>query len=92
MPGTPSPLPAVPRPCCGHPAGSPPAAGTGAYLDWVSHEVRSPLTVLAGYLEALLDGVGGELGAEQRELLLLARGGAERLTGFAEHLLHGPRT
>lgn len=38
-----------------------------SFLATVSHELRTPLTSVIGYSEMLLEGLAGELGAEQRE-------------------------
>lgn len=35
----------------------------------VSHDLRTPIHILVGYTDMLLDGTGGELAAEQRELV-----------------------
>jgi len=58
-------------------------------VDWLSHEIRTPLTVVQGYLEMVLDEVSGPLGPRQRELLLCAAGGSDRLLALADHLLLG---
>src|ERR1700680_4591406 len=39
------------------------------FLSHVSHELRSPLTSIYGFVTILLDGLAGELNAEQREYL-----------------------
>ncbi|HYH61237.1 MAG TPA: ATP-binding protein [Solirubrobacterales bacterium] len=49
----------------------------------VSHELRTPLTSVKGYVEALLEGEGGELDPAQRELAAVALRNAVRL----EHLI-----
>jgi PAS domain S-box-containing protein len=44
------------------------------FIATISHELRSPLTVILGYTDLLLRGLVGELSAEQRELLEAVRG------------------
>lgn len=45
----------------------------------MSHEVRTPLNIMIGYLEFLLDGTFGELGQQQREITERVRKNAEEL-------------
>jgi len=53
----------------------------------VSHELRTPLTAISGYLEALLDGLGGDLNKEQREYAQIAQEAARRLEALIADLL-----
>ena len=53
----------------------------------VSHELRTPLTSVRGYLEALLEGEGGELTDEQREYAGIAYRNAGRLEVLISDLL-----
>ena len=39
------------------------------FLATVSHELRTPLTSIIGYSEMLVEGIAGELGAEQRDFV-----------------------
>ena len=42
-----------------------------SFLMAVSHDLRTPLTSIKGYLEALQDGIAGDRGAEQRYLRIV---------------------
>lgn len=49
------------------------------FVQTVSHELRTPLTFIKGYVELLLEGVLGDVGAEQREALQII---AQRTDGL----------
>jgi len=53
----------------------------------VSHELRTPLSAISGYLEALLDGLGGDLNEEQREYAQIAQENATQLEALIADLL-----
>ena len=53
----------------------------------VSHELRSPLTSLLGYLELLQDGTVGALSREQRRMLEAMERNTHRLQSLVEDLL-----
>ena len=53
----------------------------------VSHELRTPLTSVKGYVEALLEGEGGELDPAQRELAAIALRNTVRLELLIADLL-----
>lgn len=53
----------------------------------VTHELRSPLTSLRGYVEFLLRGDAGPLTEEQTEQLIVVKNNAARLAKFIDHLL-----
>ncbi len=57
-----------------------------ALISTVSHELRSPLTAITGYIDALLDG-GPWDGATTREFLQIIADSAEKLSGLVESLL-----
>ena len=52
----------------------------------VSHEMRTPLTCVAGYLELLMDDGAGALTEEQRQLVGIAQRNCLRLADLAEDL------
>ena len=52
-----------------------------------THEFRTPLTLMKGYLDLLLDGHFGELSAKQRESLTSVHQGAVRLGRLISNLL-----
>ena len=49
------------------------------FVALVSHELRSPLTSIRGYLELVLDGHAGEVTKEQRHFLEVVQRGSDRL-------------
>ena len=49
------------------------------YLDVLNHVLRTPLTVVTGYLELLLDGALGPLTEDQADALRLAENAARQL-------------
>ncbi len=57
------------------------------FLSMITHDLRSPLNTINGFLELLLSGVGGELNAQQREFARRARSGSEHLYALMEDLL-----
>ncbi|GLV58640.1 hypothetical protein KDH_54700 [Dictyobacter sp. S3.2.2.5] len=57
------------------------------FLSMITHELRSPLNAINGYLELLLTGVGGELTEEQHDFARRARAGSENLYALLEDLL-----
>lgn len=50
------------------------------------HELSSPLTSVNGYVELLLDGEVGAIGAEQRDVLLVVKSNLDRLAGLINHV------
>ncbi|HZO74662.1 MAG TPA: ATP-binding protein [Ktedonobacteraceae bacterium] len=57
------------------------------FLSMITHELRSPLNAINGYLDLALNGVAGELSESQREFILRARAGSEHLYALVEDLL-----
>jgi PAS domain S-box-containing protein len=57
------------------------------FVSLVSHQVRTPLTTIRGYLELLLDGDAGSLTAEQQRFLGFVADGSQRLLELADDLL-----
>jgi signal transduction histidine kinase len=57
------------------------------FVSSVSHELRSPLTSIVGYLELLLDGEVGELDEEQRRFLEVVDRNCNRLTTLVDDIL-----
>ncbi|MBV9228700.1 MAG: GAF domain-containing protein [Chloroflexi bacterium] len=57
------------------------------FLSMITHELRSPLNSINGYLDLTLTGVGGELNEQQREFVRRARTGSELLYALLEDLL-----
>jgi len=57
------------------------------FIATVSHELRTPLTSIAGYLEMLQDGDGGQLPPEATAMLSIIDRNATRLRNLIEDLL-----
>ncbi|BCL81545.1 HAMP domain-containing histidine kinase [Ktedonobacteria bacterium brp13] len=57
------------------------------FISLITHELRSPLNAINGYLELALSGAGGELNTEQFEFVQRARSGSEQLYSILEDLL-----
>lgn len=56
-------------------------------VNTVSHELRTPLTSIKGYVEFLLDEVGGGLTAQQRDFASRIEQGADQLEELIDDLL-----
>ncbi|GAA2737254.1 hypothetical protein GCM10009867_23740 [Pedococcus aerophilus] len=61
------------------------------FVSSVSHELRTPVTSVVGYTEMLLDGVGGDVNADQRDMLGRIRRNGQRLMVLIEDLLTASR-
>lgn len=57
------------------------------FLSMITHELRSPLNAINGYLDLTLEGIGGELNEQQRDFMQRARAGSEHLYTLIEDLL-----
>ncbi len=57
------------------------------FVSMVSHELRAPLTVIRGTLDALSEGMLGEIDGYGREILELGQRNCKRLAGLIEDLL-----
>jgi signal transduction histidine kinase len=57
------------------------------FISMVSHELRSPLNAINGYLDLALEGVGGELSERLHEFIRRARSSSEHLTALVDDLL-----
>ncbi len=57
------------------------------FFSMITHELRSPLNAINGYLDLILAGIAGELNEQQREFVQRARAGSEHLFSLIENLL-----
>jgi PAS domain S-box-containing protein len=57
------------------------------FIATISHELRSPLTVILGYTDLLLRGLVGELSAEQRELLEAVRNRVDLMANIIKNVI-----
>lgn len=57
------------------------------FISTVSHELRTPLTSISASLGLMADGVSGELPAESRELVRIARDNSDRLIRLITDIL-----
>ncbi len=60
-------------------------------LSHVSHELRTPLTALHQFVTILLDGLAGDINAEQKEYLAIALKNANQLNEMIDDLLDSAR-
>ena len=61
------------------------------FLSHVSHELRSPLTVVHQFVSILLDGLGGSINANQKEYLEIALRNVNQLRAMIDDLLEASR-
>lgn len=61
-------------------------------LSNVSHELRTPMTAIKGYVDNLLDGIGGEINYKQNRCLKRVKANADRLIAQINDLLDVSRT
>jgi signal transduction histidine kinase len=57
------------------------------FVSKVSHELRSPLTAVLGYVELLMDGTPGEINEEQQSMLRIIDRSSRQLLALIEDLL-----
>jgi signal transduction histidine kinase len=57
------------------------------FISMITHELRSPINTINGYLDLALEGIAGELNQQQREFVQRARAGSEHLFMLIEDLL-----
>lgn len=57
------------------------------FVSTVSHEFKTPLTTIRGFLDVVLDGEAGPLTEDQRKFLGISKSSAERLTLLVSDLL-----
>ncbi len=57
------------------------------FVSTVSHEFKTPLTTIMGFITVILEGETGKLTEQQAKFLGLARGSAKRLAGLVSDLL-----
>ncbi len=63
------------------------ARSKARFFSMITHELRSPLNSINGYLELTMSGAGGELNKQQYEFIQRARVGSEHLYALLENLL-----
>lgn len=81
--GTASPAASLPARALGTPA----VPFDADLLAWMSHEVRTPLNSMSGFVEIVLDGLAGPLTERQREFLTYARASTHHLIRLIEDIL-----
>lgn len=57
------------------------------FVSTVSHEFKTPLTSILGFLSVIIDGDAGDLNDEQRRFLGIVRSSAQRLSGLVSDIL-----
>ena len=57
------------------------------FVAMISHELRSPMTAIKGFLEIVISGVGGSVSAQQQEYLEVIRSNTDRLMNLINDIL-----
>jgi signal transduction histidine kinase len=57
------------------------------FVSTVSHEFKTPLTTITGFLSVMLDGETGPMNEQQMKFLQIAKSAAKRLSGLVSDLL-----
>lgn len=57
------------------------------FVSTVSHEFKTPLTTITGFLSVMLDGEAGPITEQQMKFLQIAKAAAKRLAGLVSDLL-----
>lgn len=57
------------------------------FVSTVSHEFKTPLTTITGFLTVMLEGDTGQLNPQQMKFLSIAKAAAKRLSGLVSDLL-----
>ncbi|MBI2384374.1 MAG: GAF domain-containing sensor histidine kinase [Elusimicrobia bacterium] len=57
------------------------------FVSTVSHEFKTPLTTISGFLTVMLEGDTGPLNAQQMKFLSIAKAASKRLSGLVSDLL-----
>ena len=58
-----------------------------AFVNMVAHEIRGPLSTVLSQIKILMDGLAGELGAKQADILGKVSRKVEGLVEFTDELL-----
>lgn len=61
------------------------------FISMASHQLRTPLTTIKGYLSMIMEGDAGTVTKEQREFLEYAFGGTQRMVALISDLLNVSR-
>jgi len=57
------------------------------FVHSITHDLRSPMTSIRGFVEVLLDGSAGEINEEQREFLKIIDTSSQKLLGMINNIL-----
>jgi len=57
------------------------------FVHSITHDLRSPMTSVRGFVEVLLDGSAGEINEEQREFLKIIDASSRKLLGMINNIL-----
>ncbi|MDP2830491.1 MAG: HAMP domain-containing sensor histidine kinase [bacterium] len=61
------------------------------FISIASHELRTPVTGIRGYVSMILEGTFGEISDKLKETLKMVQGASDRLAGLVEDLLNVSR-